>query len=97
MNNPKKAIIESSIFSSNKAYNYSMFPKSGLGGGLYYTCGPAFYCNVEMQGSNQFSDNIADNAGGGIKWDDLEPKIYQSISFSRNYAKLYGSDIASLP
>jgi hypothetical protein len=60
-------------FTNNKVYNNTNLTKSGLGGGLYYTCGPAFLCEMTMSGNNYFSKNYADNSGGGIKWDDLEP------------------------
>ena len=46
-----------------------------------------------MKDNNRFTNNEAENAGGALKWDDVEPKFANNI-FSNNYAKLYGNDIA---
>ena len=48
-----------------------------------------------MNGNNIFKNNIAENAGGGIKWDDIEPTIENDNIYSDNYAVLYGNEIAS--
>jgi hypothetical protein len=51
-----------------------------------------------MSGKNKFTNNYADNSGGAIKWDDLEPEIaFFSVTYINNIAKLYGNDIASFP
>ena len=47
-----------------------------------------------MEGNNSFVSNSADNAGGGIKWDDVEPAFNDEIFYSNNYASLYGDNIA---
>ena len=47
-----------------------------------------------MEGNNSFVSNSADNAGGGIKWDDVEPSFKDNIFYSNNSATLYGDDIA---
>ena len=60
----------------NSATNYSYASIDGYGGGLYFTCSSADYlCLVIMNGKNEFKENKAENAGGGIKWDDIEPKF----------------------
>jgi hypothetical protein len=41
-----------------------------------------------------FKNNHADNSGGGIKWDDLEPDFDNTTSYENNFAFLYGDDIA---
>ena len=58
----------------NSAINNSFAQIEGYGGGLYFTCSSADYlCKVLMNGKNEFKKNNAENAGGGIKWDDIEP------------------------
>ena len=47
-----------------------------------------------MEGNNSFVSNSAENAGGGIKWDDVEPVFNDEIFYSNNYASLYGDNIA---
>jgi hypothetical protein len=42
-----------------------------------------------------FSNNSAANAGGAVKWDDLEPLNIMSNIFSSNKAGLYGNNVAS--
>jgi hypothetical protein len=51
-------------------------------------------CNVVIKNSNLFTLNYADNSGGGIKWDDLEPDFDTTNTYSNNFATLYGDDIA---
>jgi hypothetical protein len=65
--------ILNNSFINNKVYNDSTATTSGYGGGIYYTCLTSGKCNVIIKNSNIFSNNQADNSGGGIKWDDLEP------------------------
>jgi hypothetical protein len=48
-----------------------------------------------MEGNNRFINNSADNSGGGIKWDDLEPSFINDVFYSGNSATLYGDNIAS--
>jgi hypothetical protein len=75
-NNPKQINISNLTMFNNSVSNYSLFTKSGLGGAIYYTCGLSYNCNINMLGYNYFGHNRADNAGGAIKWDDLEPNLY---------------------
>jgi len=60
-------------FENNKAENNSNLTVSGLGGAIYYTCTTNYDCDVAITDDNIFKDNSAENAGGAIKWDDLEP------------------------
>ena len=48
-----------------------------------------------MSNQNQFILNYADNAGGAIKWDEVEPNFEDNTTFSKNNAGLYGNNIAS--
>ena len=60
----------------NSATNYSYAQIEGYGGGFYFTCSSADYrCKVIMNGNNIFKENRAENAGGGIKWNDIEPEF----------------------
>jgi len=43
-----------------------------------------------------FELNYAENSGGAINWDPLEPS-FEGNSYSNNTATLYGNDIASFP
>ena len=47
-----------------------------------------------MNGKNIFKENKAENAGGGIKWDDVEPEFLDEVNYANNTATLYGNDIA---
>lgn len=47
-----------------------------------------------MTNSNSFLHNHASNAGGAIKWNDLEPIFKDSTNFLNNSAGQYGDDIA---
>jgi len=95
INNPEKMSITGTRFEGNSVYNHSDWTISGYGGGLYYTCTSGYLCEVSIQDSNEFFDNYAANAGGGIKWDDLEPDFDGSNNFTDNFAELYGDDIGS--
>lgn len=66
-------LIKNISFISNSALNSSSLSVSGIGGGFYYTCSSLYNCKVAMHSENIFINNLAENAGGGIKWDDLEP------------------------
>ena len=58
------------------ATNNSLKQIEGYGGGLHFTCSSNDYlCKLIMNGKNVFKENKAENAGGGIKWDDLEPEF----------------------
>lgn len=65
--------MKNNKFKENNAKNETTMNPSGYGGGLYYTCTINYLCNLEMTENNTFINNYADNAGGGVKWDDLEP------------------------
>jgi hypothetical protein len=86
--------IKDCSFINNKALNDSNYAISGNGGGLYYTCNSGFKCQVLMNGINNFKKNHADNSGGGIKWDELEP-VFTLLKFEDNYAVLYADNIGS--
>ena len=81
-------------FKSNSALNSSDVDITGQGGGLFYLCESAYKCTVDIKESNSFNDNYAADAGGGIKWNQLEPNFDGTTTFSGNYAALYGDDIA---
>lgn len=46
--------------------------ESGLGGALHFNC-EGYSCLARFEGLNIFESNFAENAGGAIKWDDIEP------------------------
>lgn len=52
-------------------------------------------CNMTVDGDNSFTNNYAENSGGAVKWDDLEPKNLELSYFHNNSAYLYGNDIGS--
>lgn len=54
---------------------------TGAGGGLYYTCDLTYNCKLLMMGINNFTNNYADNTGGAIKWDMVEPNITSTIYY----------------
>ena len=44
-----------------------------------------------------FTNNSADNVGGGINWDTVEPNFDTSTTYINNSAKNYGNNIACFP
>ena len=40
---------------------------------------------------------MAENAGGAIKWEDIEPLFSNETFYSNNSALLYGDNISSFP
>ena len=62
---------------------------------MYYTCETSTNCRLYFEKENIFERNYAENSGGGIKWDDLEPLDLESAYFYNNRAYLYGDDIGS--
>lgn len=47
---------------------------SYFGGGLNFNCSSdTFNCKVLINGDHYFTNNTAWNAGGAIKWSDIEP------------------------
>ena len=82
--------IENNQFISNKALNSSS--EKGEGGGLYYSCDTTTKCKV-IANTNTFINNYADNAGGAIKWNPLEPSFSMN-TYKNNIAYLYGNDVA---
>lgn len=69
----------------------------GLGGAFYYTCNTYTQCKIQMPTRSYFYNNSADNAGGAVKWDDLEPVNILGSTFNNNFAYLYGDNIACFP
>jgi hypothetical protein len=68
---------------------------SGIGGGLYYTCtSSTFNCNVTIEDENYFEYNTAENSGGGMQWDNVEPNFDTTNVFDNNIATLYADNIA---
>mmetsp|Transcript_30033 Transcript_30033/g.29285 ORF Transcript_30033/g.29285 Transcript_30033/m.29285 type:complete len:92 (-) Transcript_30033:1575-1850(-) len=86
--------ILNTTFIQNKAENFSEFTLSGMGGGIYYTCGTAWQCELSIQEENFFLENEADNSGGAIMWDELEPVFDFTSNYTDNFAWLYGNDVA---
>lgn len=85
-------------FDKNSALTDSDTDNSGSGGAIYYTCGQNMLCNMFFSGRNNFTNNRAENAGGAVKWTDLEPlNIMDTSTFYNNSAILFGDDIASFP
>lgn len=51
-----------------------------------------------LTGSNSYTHNFAENAGGAVQWDDLEPfNLKETGYFFNNTAVLYGNDVATFP
>ena len=50
---------------------------------------------MNFSGNNSFTNNYADNSGGAVKWDDVEPFNVEDGFFKNNSAYLYGNNIAS--
>ena len=67
------------------------------GGAMYYTCDPPDYgCDIDMFDKNTFTSNYAENSGGAIKWDQVEPNFEDDTTvYTNNGATLYGDNIAS--
>lgn len=61
---------------------------------MYFGCDSSYKCTLKMSGINKFTDNYADNSGGGIMWDTVEPTFINDVSYKDNWAFLYGNDIA---
>jgi hypothetical protein len=79
--NPEYMEITSSTFLENKVLNNSNFEISGDGGAIYYPCDSTYKCNVTIRNNNIFKYNYADNSGGAIKWNDLEPNDVTENTF----------------
>lgn len=92
--NPYYLDLQSNVFISNKAYNDST-GGGGFGGAIFFTCDPEYNCRVDIRDINHFNYNEAENAGGAIKWDPVEPNFDGTTVYSSNTAGLYGDDIAS--
>lgn len=45
------------------------------GGGLYLACPSPYNCELYMRDWNNFTENTADESGGAIYWEDVEPKL----------------------
>ena len=61
------------LFLKNKALNNSEISSSGNGGAIYYICTLQIVCTLKVIGKNKFISNFAQNSGGAIKWDDIQP------------------------
>lgn len=92
LNNIEYMDIQGNTFYNNRALNNSEMDVSGYGGGVYYTCSTTFKCTVLFRNGNTLWNNYAANSGGGIKWDDVEPK-FGTNTLTNNSAYLYGNDI----
>ena len=91
--------FEKNTFYLNNATSEDVEAYPSEGGAIYYTCGGFLTCSVELSG-NTFKNNTAGNAGGAIKWFDVEPKGLEdedNNQFIDNKAIVYGDDIASFP
>ncbi len=44
--------------------------------------------------NNALKNNWAANAGGGIKWDDIEPTFDGTTTYENNTGYLYGDNVA---
>ena len=94
MYNPENMQIIGSTFSNNEALNSSEVTPSGIGGGIYYTTTPEYLSYLAMPETNTFTGNYADDSGGAVNWDELEPEDITTNDFRNNNAGLYGDDIA---
>ena len=66
----------------------------GFGGGIYLSCSNN-KCETIMRDNNVFKYNYAQKAGGGIKWEDIEPIFISKPIYLNNIALIYGNDIGS--
>jgi hypothetical protein len=71
-------VLRNLTFKNNTAFNNTNNPLSGLGGGIHYTCSSSFKCNVLLSNTKCIF-NYADNSGGCIKWDDVEPVFENNV------------------
>lgn len=62
--------MENVVFENNKAF---ITKGEGKGGAIYFGCNSKFKCNLTLQKSNKFLNNVADDSGGAITWTDIEP------------------------
>ena len=76
---------------NNSALNSSV-NENGFGGGIFYTCERTLKCIMSVK-NNSFKNNRADNSGGAIHWDILEPKEIKMNTYESNFAYLYGNNI----
>jgi hypothetical protein len=90
-------MITGTTFINNNATNNTDDESSisGYGGGIYYTCDSTNNCEVNITSGNNIASNYAENSGGGIYWDQVEPNFDDNNTFNSNEATLYGDDIAS--
>eukprot|EP00347_Sterkiella_histriomuscorum_P003561 403363820 len=80
------------IFEGNKAIVNQ--DSEGNGGAINHYCSQANNCqNIRIQ-NNQFKQNLAENSGGAIKWNLIQPIIQNNI-FSDNKGLQYANDYAS--
>ena len=97
LNNPEYASLIALKFEGNIAKNDSdvSLLNNGYGGALYFTCDSTYNCVVNITKKTYFINNTAENSGGAIKWDQVEPKLANDTILTNNHATLYGNDIAS--
>ena len=69
------------------------------GGGLYTSCDSTSYnCALTFSGLNTFMNNSANQSGGAIYWNDVEPKytsLKSQFSFTNNRATIYADNIGA--
>mmetsp|Transcript_20833 Transcript_20833/g.19876 ORF Transcript_20833/g.19876 Transcript_20833/m.19876 type:complete len:430 (-) Transcript_20833:2711-4000(-) len=99
LENPQDAWISNCTFSNNSAFIGAELNQSGvysgIGGGLFYTCTIQFNCYLAINDSTTFQYNFAENAGGGLMWDETQPTLSFDSMFINNSALVYGHHIAS--
>ena len=87
-------------FYNNTARNDSKISGSGYGGAIYQTCSEFESCLLIINDNerNSFINNYAENSGGAIYWDVLEPLMnVTNLTLVNNSAYLYGDDFACFP
>ena len=92
VSSPKSLLITKSTFESNFAQL--------KGGAVYYVCEEGTYnCTLEFKDRNSFSKNEANQSGGAMYWEQVEPKFNPRANqiFQGNSARVYGNDIGCIP
>ncbi|CDW88390.1 UNKNOWN [Stylonychia lemnae] len=92
----KRISIVDSNFTKNAAINSSSLPLAGFGGAVFHYCTISTTCISYNMANLVFNLNNAQNSGGCVKWNLLQPTI-SNLSYTSNFANLYGKNIASFP
>eukprot|EP00347_Sterkiella_histriomuscorum_P017498 403349122 len=93
--------IINSTFDLNQAKFSQSLEESGTASGILFNCKidlTAQQCQLQLNQSNNFTNNYAELKGGAIHWNVIEVQYNQSLTqFINNTALIYGNDISSVP